>query len=748
MRRTGHSAAPVWLVVLAIAATIVLTARACADDAPTQSTRVLPADERPDDARLAPPVSLRTGYFPFVPPETRQEWTRRSTAQRTQLLVAAGLWPSPPRPEPRAVVHGAVDRGAYVVEKVFLESYPGHLVTGNLYRPVDSLADGEKHAAVLSPYGHWPGGRFGDWGAENVAQQIAEGAERYPRGGRHPLQARCVQLARMGAVVLIIDAVGYGDSQQISAEVAHAITEPRPEHETADDYGFFNTQAELRLQSIYGLQGYNALCALDWLASRPDVDPQRIGVVGGSGGATQTMFVCGVDDRPAAAFEAVMVSTAMQGGCPCENACCLRTREGNVGIAALMAPKPLGMTSANDWTVELHEKGYPQLQQLYHLLGAPQNVHLAKLTQFRHNFNYPSRAALYEWFNTHLQLGAESPVVEQDFEPLTVEEMSVWDDDHPAPAGGFEHERAVLAAMTEQSQAELAKLRPHDAESLARYREVIGAAFDAILGPAPAAEDCSLEILEETTDRVGRTIARVQVHDSGRQAVLPAITVRPREFQGHWIVLADGAGKSALFDETGELQETVAQLLDFGFGVLGVDALGQGELTHEGAAPGENWLVDSDRRLASFTYGYNLTLVAQRAGDLVAAAHALRAEANDPVRVGLRAQPGATSYAAAATALAPAAFDNTAIDANGFCFADLESWHDDDFLPGVVKYGDLAGLLSLYAPRPLAVTGVGRDDLALAAAAYAAAGKAQELVVIERDELENRGGLPIQPYQP
>ena len=92
-------------------------------------------------------------------------------------------------------------------------------------------------------------------------------------------------------------------------------------------------------------------------------------VTGASGGGTQTFMLGAVDDRPAVAFPAVMVSTAMQGGCICENCSYLRIGTGNVEIAGLFAPKPLAMSAANDWTIEIEKKGLPELKQLYHTLG-------------------------------------------------------------------------------------------------------------------------------------------------------------------------------------------------------------------------------------------------------------------------------------------------------------------------------------------------------------------------------------------
>src|SRR5213593_1157340 len=132
-------------------------------------------------------------------------------------------------------------------------------------------------------------------------------------GARYPLQARCVHLARMGCVVFHYVMVGVADSTKIA-------------HRT----GFTDAEAELRLQSFMGLQTWNSIRALDFLTSLPDVDAKRIGVNGASGGGTQTFILCAIDDRPAAAFPAVMVSTAMQGGCVCENCSYLRQDTGNI----------------------------------------------------------------------------------------------------------------------------------------------------------------------------------------------------------------------------------------------------------------------------------------------------------------------------------------------------------------------------------------------------------------------------------
>src|SRR5205814_8696671 len=181
-------------------------------------------------------------------------------------------------------------------------------------------------------------------------------------------------------------------------------------------------------------------------------------------------------------FPAVMVSTAMQGGCTCENTSCLRVGTGNIEFAGLFAPKPQGMTAANDWTKEMATKGFPELKQLYTLLGAAKNVELVANTHFQHNYNYVNRSAFYAFINKHFKLGLEEPVVEEDYDRLTREEMTVWDAAHPKPESGQEFERKLCGQLADAAKKQLDALAPEDAASLAKWREVVGGAFETIIG--------------------------------------------------------------------------------------------------------------------------------------------------------------------------------------------------------------------------------------------------------------------------
>src|SRR5262249_55420981 len=157
------------------------------------------------------------------------------------------------------------------------------------------------------------------------------------------------------------------------------------------------------------------------------------------------------DERPTVAFPAVMVSTAMQGGCVCENCSYLRIGTGNVEFAAMFAPKPLAMSGADDWTIDIERKGLPQLQELYRLYGAENKVAARCFPQFKHNYNQVAREMMYDWFNKHLGLGMTGPIQEVEFKPLTKEEMSVYDAQHPRPkdAVGAEKLREYLSATSD-----------------------------------------------------------------------------------------------------------------------------------------------------------------------------------------------------------------------------------------------------------------------------------------------------------
>jgi dienelactone hydrolase len=677
--------------------------------------RVLPEGQLPADVRLAPAKDLN-GYFPLRVPDSPEAWAHRAEQVRRQVLVSQGLWPMPEKTPANAVIHGRIERDDYTVDKVFFESWPGHFVTGNLYRPKGKTGP---FAGVLCPHGHWANGRFQDWGPDEVKNLIVQGAERFAEGGRHVLQSRCVQLARMGCVVFHYDMVGYADSVQIAHRPG-----VRESMNTAENWGYFSPQAELRLQSMMGLQTYNSIRALDFLLEQPDVDPARIGVTGASGGGTQTFILCAVDPRPAAAFPAVMVSTAMQGGCTCENASYLRVGTGNIELAGLFAPKPLAMSGADDWTKEIMTKGLPELKRLYAMLGAPDNVMAKALVQFPHNYNYVSRAVMYGWLNRHLQLGLAEPVVEEDFDPLSIEELSVWDAAHPKPVGGDDYERSLLATITAEYDRQLAELEPRDAPSLARFHQLVGGGWDVLIGRG-LPEEGSVSILPvglndrgdyvEYTGLVRHEVA-LESKDPGPLAAppsespplemgfeeLPAVLLYPeKDWNGQTVIWVHEQGKAGIFESDGTPIEAVRGLLREGSAVLAADLLYQGEFTADGQPLARTSLVrtyDTEwGKYSGYTFGYNASLFARRAQDVLTLVHFARNNGvlGRTTAVHLVGQGAAATWAAAAAFQAGDAVNRLALDTAGYRFSKIAEADDPNFLPGAVRYGDVPALLKL-----------------------------------------------------
>ena len=712
--------------ILAAALLFPTTEIAAIDIVLNSGARVLPGGQKPNDVRLQPLKDL-DGYFPFSVPATVAEWEKRSEFVRRQILVSQGIWPLPTKTPLMPVIHGRIERDDYTIEKVYFESVPGHFVTGNLYRPKGRTG---KLPAVLCPHGHWANGRFYDQGEAATRREIANGAERFEEGGRSPLQARAVQLARMGTVVFFYDMIGYADSIQISFELAHRFGKQRPEMNTPENWGFYSPQAESHAQSIMGLQTWNSVRALDFMLTLPEVDPARIAVTGASGGGTQTMLLAAIDQRVALAVPAVMVSTAMQGGCTCENSSILRVNTGNIEFSALCAPRPQGLISANDWTKEIDVKGFPQLQQLYTLMGAPKNITLKHAVHFPHNYNHVSRAAMYSWVNQHFKIGLPEPVLEQDYKRLTTEELSVWNATHPKPAGGPENERKLVAQLTDDAQKQITAAR----KDPTTYRALIAPAVEVIIGRTLATTGTVEWDLKHKNDRGTYILMSGLIRNKTHSEEFPALFLHPKNWNGRTVHWFDPAGKAALLNAEGSPRPAIAKLLEAGISVGGYDLFLQGEFLTDAVPIARTDKVKNPREFAGYTFGYNHSLFARRTHDILSAIQLAQVFKDKPKTIELVGLGQAGHWVAAARSIAGPSVTRAAIDSAGFRFSKLSDFHHPDFLAGGAKYDDLAGMLALNAPNPLWLAGEG--DGGIIRDAYAKANAAASLTLHVGKETE------------
>jgi hypothetical protein len=247
----------------------------------------------------------------------------------------------------------------------------------------------------------------------------------------------------------------------------------------------------------------------------------------------------------------------------------------------------------------------------------------------------------------------------------------------------------------------MAALAPVDAPSLARYREVVGAAWEILLRRLP--DDAQPRFAAKSSGPSGnyrQTLGLLSYKTiEGHQAQLPVIRLEPTTAGRRTAIWIDPRGKTALYEADASIAAPVRALLDGGINVIGVDLLDQGEFLLDGQTkPRQRWL-EGEEGFCGWTYCYNLPLVARRVHDILAVAAAEKNQHG--TAVDLVAFGPAAAWAAGALVQSPGAIAGAALDAQGFRFADVRDVYDANFLPGAVKYGDLPGLLALAAPTTL-----------------------------------------------
>ena len=286
--------------------------------------------------------------------ELRRDSLRREVRQRLEIdafLDSCVLG--------KALLSKIRKHDGYTTQNICIELTPGQHLFGTIYAPYGlnkkEKRKNKKHALIVCPDGHWP--------------------MRY----RKDEQQRLGTLARMGAVCVDFDLYGWGESEkEVGAEAHHT------------------SRAHV----------YQAACGyvlLDYmLKSRKDIDPERVGVMGGSGGGTHTVLLSLLDERVTASAPVVHLASHFDGGCPCESGKPVQLAGGGTcepELAAIMAPKPMLVVSdGGDWTSSVPTLEFPFLQRIYGFYDAKDKVRNVHLPNERHDFNENKRQAVYDFF--------------------------------------------------------------------------------------------------------------------------------------------------------------------------------------------------------------------------------------------------------------------------------------------------------------------------------------------------------------
>lgn len=292
-------------------------------------------------------------------------------------------------------ITGVVERDAYRIEKLIFESRPEFLVTANLYVPKDRKFP---LPGVVGSCGHSENGK-----AAEAYQSFAQG------------------LARMGYVVLIFDPIGQGERLQYG----HLDVKGRPRVGVGEHLHAGNQQ--FLVGEFFGSwRAWDGIRALDYLLTRPEVDPSLVGITGNSGGGTMTTWLCGVEQRWSMAAPSCFVTTFrrnLENELPADTEQCppraLALHLDHADFLAALAPKPvIILAKERDYfDVRGAEEAYRRLKHLYGLLGAEQNVKLF-IGPTGHGYSQENREAMYQWFNlvTHISDAQAEPklVIEKD----------------------------------------------------------------------------------------------------------------------------------------------------------------------------------------------------------------------------------------------------------------------------------------------------------------------------------------------
>jgi cephalosporin-C deacetylase-like acetyl esterase len=466
----------------------------------------------------------------WQPPASAQAWKLRRPEVERAFRRAIGLEKLPERTPLNARITATHDMGDYVMQNVIFESRPGFPVTANMYLPKSKSP--RKRAAVLCPIGHY----------------LAAG-KRYP-----DIQARCIKLAKMGFVVLVYDAIGHGE-RMIQGNIHH-------------EAGY----ALLPLgETIAGWMVWDSMRAVDYLLTLKEVDPERIGITGNSGGGLNTLFTAAIDERLRAAvivgytFEFHNWLKYAGEHCTCTQLPGLFRGMEWFEIAGLIAPRAVMMLQGErdtSFPISGARRAGRNTETVFRMAGQPERARFVELAGEPHAYSRPYRERMYGWMARFLlNQGDGQPIAEGDVTPLAEDDPRLLCD----PRGSVvPRSSSVVELARRKAMQAVGKLSGNT--SAARLNWVRELAAPPEVPPHYMFPDSVSKT--EIADGVLEKIAFAS--EDGEY--IPGLLWLPRRQPAPTVVMVDDRGKQAV-----ATSGLVEPLLKAGYAVLAVDLRGRGE---------------------------------------------------------------------------------------------------------------------------------------------------------------------------
>jgi dienelactone hydrolase len=544
----------------------------------------------------------------------------RQQALREFFLAQLGGFPE--KTPLNSQVVGELEGDGYRIEKVIFESRPSHRVTANLYLPEGTgpfpgviVASGHSRTGKTAPYNQ----RFG------------------------------IMLARHGMAALCYDPIGQGERSQILAP------EGTPQFPgTTTEHFLVGVGSILVGRNTASYRVWDGIRAIDYLTSRPDIDPLRIGMTGCSGGGTLTSYVMALDERVACAAPACYLTTFREllesiGPQDAEQNIYGQIAFGldQPDYILMRAPRPtlISATTGDFFGIEGTWDNYRQSKRIYGIAGYPERVDLVE-TAGEHGVQPTNLAAIAQWMRRWL-VGEDGPVAIEELPVRPEKELLCTEQGQVLLLPG---ERSVFDLNAEESQrlaaarAKVWENSPRD-EALDRVRQIAGIRDLAEI-PVARREKAGKVVRE------GYHIDKLVFY--GDAAVpLPALTFHPPEPQQEAYLYLHEGGKEADGAPAGPIEKLVRD----GFVVVSVDLRGQGE-----TAAGKPDALLGDWKSYYLAYLLGKPLVGLQAEDtLVAGRFIANYETKTPRKVHLIAVGKAGIAALHAAALEPMLFSTVTL---------------------------------------------------------------------------------------
>jgi cephalosporin-C deacetylase-like acetyl esterase len=607
--------------------------------------------------------------------KTPADLRRRQKKLRARFLEALGGFPAKTPLNPRVV--GQLPGHGFHVERVIYESRPGHQVTANLYLP-----DGKgPFPGVLVPCGHSANGKA---------------AEAYQRA--------CTLLATNGLAVLCYDPIGQGERVQVLDRAGKpALAQSTTEHTMV------GVGALLVGRCTASYRIWDGIRSLDYLASRPEVDPKRLGCTGNSGGGTLTAYLMALDDRILAAAPSCYLTSLERLFATIGPQDAEQNIPGQVAFGmdhadylTMRAPRPTLMCIAQyDFFDEAGAwASFREATLLYGLLEHGERLGLFEYPD-KHGFSKPRRQAALRWMRRWL-LGKDDAPVEGDFPVFTDQQLQctrsgqVLTDFRGKSVVDFNAVAALELAtgrLVREAIRDFAGEQVQSPEALRReVRRLLA------LPPPTAAKVTA----RGEGKRNGHDVSRL-VYETERGIRVPARLFIPagRRKHSRLILYVDGDGMAAAARPAGP----VDRLLRDGKAVLALDLRGLGETVPAGSKGESVRYFGADWREAFVSLHMSRPLLGQRVHDLLSVLNRLAEDGFTDVHVvGVgTAGPVALHAAALDPCIKSVVVERSVISWSAVAAAPLNRGQLTNAVPGVLKVYDLPELAGLIAPRPLTI---------------------------------------------